>query len=158
MRVGDVRVGLGFDVHPRAAGRSLRLGGVLFDGEEGLAGHSDGDVVCHAIADALLGAAALGDIGEHFPESDGSMAGIGGLDLLARAVAILQASGKHPEGCDVTVICQRPAVAPRRDEMRAVLASSLGVEIGRVSVKATRPEGLGLSGDGVGSIAIAMVV
>jgi 2-C-methyl-D-erythritol 2,4-cyclodiphosphate synthase len=157
--VGDVRIGLGFDVHPRAVGgRPLHLGGVLFEGEQGLAGHSDGDVVCHAIADALLGAAALGDIGEHFAESDGSIAGIGGLDLLERTVSILQASGRHPEGCDVTVICERPAVAPCRDEMRAGIASSLGVGLGRVSVKATRPEGLGLSGDGVGSIAIVTVV
>jgi 2-C-methyl-D-erythritol 2,4-cyclodiphosphate synthase len=156
--VGEVRVGLGFDVHPRAEGRALRLGGVLFEEEEGLAGHSDGDVVCHAIADALLGAATLGDIGEHFPESDGALEGIAGTELLARTVAILRASGRRPEGCDVTVICERPRIAPQRDEMRAGLASSLGLDLERVSVKATRPEGLGLSGDGVGSIAIATVV
>ena len=153
--MGEHRVGLGFDVHPRSGARNLRLGGVLFEGEEGLAGHSDGDVVCHAVADALLGAAALGDLGEHFPETDPAWSGIGGLDLLARSVAIVLGAGMRPLGCDVTVICERPSIAPRRDEIREGLASALGVERDRVSVKATRPEGLGLSGDGIGAMAIA---
>jgi 2-C-methyl-D-erythritol 2,4-cyclodiphosphate synthase len=156
--VSEARVGLGFDVHARAADRPLRLGGVLFAGEEGLIGHSDADVVCHAIADALLGAAVLGDLGERFPDSDPAFAGIGGLDLLDRAVAILEDAGRRPEGCDVTVICERPAITPRRQEMRAALASALKIGVDRVSVKATRPEGLGLSGDGVGAMAIVTVV
>jgi 2-C-methyl-D-erythritol 2,4-cyclodiphosphate synthase len=156
--VSEQRVGLGFDVHARETDRLLRLGGVSFEGEDGLAGHSDGDVVCHAIADALLGAASLGDLGERFPDSDPTFAGIGGLDLLGRTLALLEEAGRRPEGCDVTVICERPAIAPRRREMRAALASALGIDVDRVSVKATRPEGLGLSGDGVGAMAIATVV
>jgi 2-C-methyl-D-erythritol 2,4-cyclodiphosphate synthase len=150
-------VGLGFDVHPWSETGVLRLGGVPFDGEPSLAGHSDGDVVCHAIADALLGASAIGDIGEHFPDSDPAMEDIDGLDLLARTVAIVGAAGLHPQSCDVTVICDRPAIAPQRDAMRARLASCLGLDLDRVSVKATRPEGLGLSGDGIGAMAIATV-
>lgn len=151
------RVGLGFDVHPRAAGRELRLGGVLFEGEDGLAGHSDGDAVCHALADALLGAAGLGDIGEHFPDTDPAVAGIGGLDLLARSVVLIRGAGYAPRSCDLTVICERPTIAPERDAVRARLAATLDVPTGRVSVKATRPEGLGLSGDGVGCLAVAVL-
>jgi 2-C-methyl-D-erythritol 2,4-cyclodiphosphate synthase len=153
--VTEVRAGLGFDVHARDASRELWLGGVRFEGEAGLIGHSDGDVVCHAVADALLGAAAIGDIGEHFPDTDRAMAGIGGLDLLERAVTLLAGTGLAPASCDVTVLCERPAVAPRREEMRAALARTLGVPLERMSVKATRPEGLGLSGDGVGCLALA---
>ena len=151
------RVGLGFDVHPRDDGRELWLGGVRFDGEAGLAGHSDGDAVCHALADALLGAAGLGDVGEHFPEGDPAFAGIAGLGLLRRTVELVAAAGLRPASCDVTVICERPAVAPRRDEMRAALAGALDLEVAAVSVKATRPEGLGLSGDGAGCLALAVL-
>jgi 2-C-methyl-D-erythritol 2,4-cyclodiphosphate synthase len=151
------RVGLGFDVHPRDDGRELWLGGVRFEGEAGLAGHSDGDAVCHALADALLGAAGLGDVGEHFPEDDPAFAGIAGLDLLGRAGSLVAAAGLRPASCDVTVICERPAVAPRREEMRAALAGALDLEVGAVSVKATRPEGLGLSGDGAGCLALAVL-
>jgi 2-C-methyl-D-erythritol 2,4-cyclodiphosphate synthase len=151
------RVGLGFDVHPRDDGRELWLGGVRFDGEAGLAGHSDGDAVCHALADALLGAAGLGDVGEHFPEGDPTFAGIAGLELLGRVGSLVTAAGLRPASCDVTVICERPAVAPRRDEMRAALAGALDLEVAAVSVKATRPEGLGLSGDGAGCLALAVL-
>ncbi len=155
--MGETRLGLGFDVHARAPGRELWLGGVLFEGEEGLVGHSDGDAVCHAIADALLGAAAQGDVGEHFPDTDPSVARIGGIELLRRTVAIVAREGLQPRSCDATVICDRPAIGPRRDELRAALAAALGVALERVSVKATRPEGLGLSPDGIGCIAIAVV-
>ena len=151
------RVGLGFDVHPRDDGRELWLGGVRFDGEAGLAGHSDGDAVCHALADALLGAAGLGDVGEHFPEGDPAFAGIAGLELLRRTAELVAAAGLRPGSCDVTVICERPAVAPRREDMRAALAGALDLEVGAVSVKATRPEGLGLSGDGAGCLALAVL-
>lgn len=151
----DVRVGLGFDVHATDPSRELWLGCVRFEGEAGLAGHSDGDAVCHAVADALLGAAALGDIGQHFPDTDPAVEGIGGSDLLAAVVALLADVGLAPDSCDATVLCERPAIAPRRDEMRAELARTLGLPVERVSVKATRPEGLGLSGDGVGCIALA---
>ena len=155
--MAEHRVGLGFDVHPRASERSLALGGVAFAGEPGLAGHSDGDAVCHAVADALLGAAALGDVGQHFPEDDRSIDGIAGLELLGRVVAVIGEMGLAARSCDVTVICERPAIAPRRDEMRATLGRALGLSIDRVSVKATRPEGLGLSGDGVGCIALVTI-
>jgi 2-C-methyl-D-erythritol 2,4-cyclodiphosphate synthase len=148
-------VGLGFDVHPRQEGRPLLLAGVSFEGEQGLAGHSDGDAVCHAVADALLGAAALGDVGEHFPDTDPATVGIGGLKLLGMTVVILAGSGLRPSGCDVTVICEQPAIGPRREEMRDRLAGVLGIEIDRISVKASRPEGLGLSGEGIGCLAIA---
>ena len=151
----DVRAGLGFDVHAHDASRALWLGGIHFEGEAGLAGHSDGDAVCHAIADALLGAAALGDVGEHFPDTDPASEGISGLELLAGVLAILGEAGHAPGSCDVTVLCERPSIAPRRGEMRATLARALDLPLERVSVKATRPEGLGLSGDGIGCLALA---
>lgn len=150
-------VGLGFDIHPRDADRELWLGGVLFEGEPGLSGHSDGDVVCHAIADALLGAVALGDVGQHFPEADPDTAGLAGADLLARTVRILLGAGRAPVSLDATVVCDRPQIAPRRDDVRRRLAEVADLPLDRVSLKATRPEGLGLSGDGVGCLAIAMV-
>jgi len=150
-------VGLGFDVHAFAPGRALMLGGIRFDAQDGLAGHSDGDVVCHALADAMLGAAALGDIGEHFPDTEPVFEGIGGLDLLGRAREMIRVSGCHPVSTDLTVIAERPSIAPVRDAMRRALCDALGVPTERVSVKATRPEGLGLSGDGVGCIALVVL-
>ena len=155
--MAEQRFGLGFDVHPWAVGRPLFLGGVRFPGEPGLLGHSDGDVVCHAVADALLGAAALGDVGEHFPDTDPKVAGIEGMDLLARVVAKIRVRGLAPFSADVTVVADRPAVAPVREEMRRNLAATLVVAVDRVSVKATVPEGLGLSGEGVGCIALAVL-
>jgi 2-C-methyl-D-erythritol 2,4-cyclodiphosphate synthase len=153
----EFRSGLGFDVHRAAVGRSLFLGGVRFPGEPGLVGHSDGDVVCHALADALLGAAALGDLGEHFPEGDPSVAGMAGMDLLARTVAVVRDRDLSPSSADITVIAERPAIAPARGEMQRNVAATLGIGVDRVSVKATRPEGLGLTGDGVGCIALAVL-
>jgi len=129
----------------------------LFEDEPGLAGHSDGDVVCHAVADAMLGAAGLGDLGEHFPDSDPAFAGIGGLDLLDRVTAMLIERGLSVAHCDLTVLADRPAVSPRRAEMRSNLGSVLGLSPEDVSVKATRPEGLGLTGDGVGCLAVVTV-
>jgi 2-C-methyl-D-erythritol 4-phosphate cytidylyltransferase / 2-C-methyl-D-erythritol 2,4-cyclodiphosphate synthase len=151
------RVGTGFDVHGWAPGRELWLGGLMFAGETGLVGHSDGDAVSHAAADALLGAAALGDVGQHFPDTDPLFAGIPGVELLSRAVELVRRAGFQLSSLDLTVICDRPAIGPRRDEMREVLAAALGIETGRVSVKATRPEGLGLSGEGVGCLATAVI-
>jgi 2-C-methyl-D-erythritol 2,4-cyclodiphosphate synthase len=150
-------MGLGIDMHPTGKGRDLRLGGVLFEGDAGLAGYSDGDVVCHAVADALLGAAGLGDLGQHFPDHDPAFEGIGGLDLLGRVVSTLARTGFVPRQCDLTVLAERPAIAPRREEMRANLAATLGLTPGDVSVKATRPEGLGLSGDGAGCLAVVTI-
>jgi 2-C-methyl-D-erythritol 2,4-cyclodiphosphate synthase len=155
--VSEPAVGLGFDVHPFATGGELWLGGLLFEGEDGLSGHSDGDVVCHALADALLGAVALGDIGEHFPETDPQTAGIPGEELLGRTLRILSELGRAPVSMDVTVVCERPPIAPRRREMRDRLAAISGVPVDRVSVKATRPEGLGLVGNGIGCLALAVV-
>jgi 2-C-methyl-D-erythritol 4-phosphate cytidylyltransferase/2-C-methyl-D-erythritol 2,4-cyclodiphosphate synthase len=132
------------------------LGGVRFDGV-GLAGHSDGDAVCHALADAVLGAAGLGDVGEHFPDTDERHAGIGGLELLARVVAKVRVAGLEPVSADLTVLAERPAIAPARQEIRRALAAVLGVASERVSVKATRPEGLGLVGDGVGCLALVVL-
>lgn len=150
-------VGLGFDVHAFAPGRPLLLGGVRLNAREGLVGHSDGDVVCHALADAVLGAVALGDIGEHFPETDPAFAGMGGLDLLGRVVGMVRPAGAHPVSADLTVIAERPSIAPVRDAMRRALCGTLGVPTDRVSVKATRPEGLGLTGDGVGCLALVVL-
>jgi len=155
--MAEYRPGLGFDVHRAAVGRVLFLGGVRFPGEPGLLGHSDGDVVCHAIADALLGAAALGDVGDHFPEGDPAVAGMAGMDLLARTVVLVRGRDLSPHSADVTVIAERPAIAPAREEMRRNVAATLGIGVDRVSVKATRPEGLGLTGDGVGCIALAVL-
>ena len=133
------------------------LGGIRFEGVDGLSGHSDGDAVCHALADAMLGAAALGDVGEHFPESDPALGGIAGLDLLARTLTLVADAGFAAASCDLTVIGERPSIAPRRSEMRSALAEALVLGVDAVSVKATRPEGLGLHGDGVGCLAIALL-
>jgi 2-C-methyl-D-erythritol 2,4-cyclodiphosphate synthase len=154
----DLRIGLGVDLHPREIGRPLYLGGVRFEGEPGLAGHSDGDVLCHAVADALLGAAGLGDLGEHFPDTDPAYEGIAGLDLLARVVALLAERGLVPRACDLTLLADRPRIAGHREEIRRNLAAALALTLDEVSVKATRPEGLGLSGDGAGCIAVVSVV
>lgn len=152
------RVGIGFDAHPWAqGGRPLWLGGVRFDDESGLAGHSDGDVVCHAIADAMFGAAAQGDVGRHFPDDDPAYAGITGAVLLERTVEIAGGAGFAIRSCDTTVICSRPSIAPRSEAMRSSLASALGISLDAVSVKATRPEGLGLTGDGVGCMAVVVL-
>ena len=151
------RIGHGYDVHRLQDSGQLVLGGVVVGQGLSALAHSDGDVVCHAVADALLGAVAAGDIGEQFPDTDPSMAGIGGLELLARSVTIVRAVGFVPAACDVTVLAERPAVSPRRAEMRERLAAVLGVPVAAVSVKATRPEGLGLSGDGIGCLTVATV-
>jgi 2-C-methyl-D-erythritol 2,4-cyclodiphosphate synthase len=155
--VSEIRVGLGIDLHPWGEGRPLYLAGVRFEDPAGLAGHSDGDVVCHAVASALLGAAALGDLGDHFPDTDPALEGIAGLDLLARVVSMLAEHGLVPRGCDLTVIAERPHIAGSREEMRRNLAATLAMTVGEVSVKATRPEGLGLAGDGVGCLAVVTV-
>ena len=154
--VAELRFGLGFDVHPRGEAPPLLLGGVRFDDEMRLEGHSDGDVVCHSVADALLGAAALGDLGTFFPDDDASTAGMGGTDLLARVVELIREGGLRPSSCDIVVVTELPAIAPRRDEMRANLSQALGVPIVRISIKATRPEGMGLTGDGAACLALAV--
>ena len=152
-----IRVGLGFDVHPTEVGRVLHLGGVRIDDVPGLSGHSDGDVVCHALADAILGAAGLGDLGSHFPDTDPATEGIAGLSLLGRVVSLARDAGFAASSCDLTVIAEKPPIAPITEAIKGNLGPALGLPGGRVSVKATRPEGLGLAGDGVGCIAIAVL-
>jgi 2-C-methyl-D-erythritol 2,4-cyclodiphosphate synthase len=152
--MAEQRVGLGFDVHRWDASRPLRLGTLLVDGERGLGGHSDGDVVAHAIADAMLGAAALGDLGEHLSDRDPTIAGISGEGVLARVLALVRERGYAVASLDATVVAERPAIAPLREAMRSRLASALDARVDAVSVKATRPEGLGLVGDGIGCLAV----
>ena len=154
----EARVGLGFDVHRPDPMRALWLGGVRFEGEPGLAGHSDADVICHALGDALLGAAGVGDLGDHFPDSDPATQGPSGIELLAGCVRLAAEVGFRASSCDATFVADRPHIAPRRDEIRAVLGRCLGLDPGAVSVKATRPEGLGLTGDGAGCLAVVLAV
>jgi 2-C-methyl-D-erythritol 2,4-cyclodiphosphate synthase len=153
-----VRVGQGFDIHPFSDDpeRRLVLGGVHFDGERGLAGHSDADVVAHAVTDALLGAAGLGDIGQHFPDTDPAFAGADSMDLLRRAVADVRAAGWRPGNVDCTVVLEAPKLAPRRDEVEAELTDAVGAP---VTVKGKRAEGLGALGrrEGIACIAVALV-
>jgi 2-C-methyl-D-erythritol 2,4-cyclodiphosphate synthase len=153
-----VRVGLGFDVHPFSADptRRLVLGGVHLPGERGLAGHSDADVVAHAIADALLGAAGLGDLGQHFPDTDPAWAGADSLAILAGVVRLLAGAGWAVGNVDCTVVLEAPKLAPLRDAMITNLTAVVGAG---VSVKATRAEGLGAigRGEGVACWAVALV-
>jgi 2-C-methyl-D-erythritol 2,4-cyclodiphosphate synthase len=155
----DLRVGLGWDVHPLVPGRPFVLAGIVLDETFGPRGHSDGDPLCHAIADALLGAACLGDIGTLFPDDDPASEGLPGCDLLAGAVARLGEAGWLPVHVDAVVIADRPQIAPAREPIRAALAAVLGVAPGCVSVKGKRTEGLGglAGGAGVGCRAIAQI-
>lgn len=151
--------GIGWDVHRFADDRPLVLGGVTIPYERGLLGHSDADVLVHAIIDALLGAAALGDIGEHYPDTDPAYAGADSLTLLSDTAHKLGACGFTVRNVDATVLMERPKLAPHRDEIRHRIATALGIGISRVSVKATRGEGLGFVGreEGVAALAIAAV-
>jgi 2-C-methyl-D-erythritol 2,4-cyclodiphosphate synthase len=152
----SIRVGIGYDCHPFAADRRLVLGGVEIAHERGLAGHSDADVLTHAVVDALLGAAALGDLGEHFPEADERYRDADSLQLLARVVELLTSRGLAVGNVDATVIVEAPRISPHRDRMRESLATALGVEAARVSVKATTGEGMGFIGRGEGAAALAV--
>ena len=151
--------GIGYDCHPLASGRRLVLGGVEIPHERGLAGHSDADVLVHAIIDALLGAAAMGDIGEHFPDTDERYRDANSIDLLRDVAAQLAERGLTVGNVDATVVIERPKLAPARGEIRANLAAALGLPVERVSVKATRGEGMGFVGreEGVAALAVATV-
>ena len=151
-----MRIGHGYDVHRLVPGRDLILGGVRFDYPLGLDGHSDADVLTHAVMDALLGAAGLGDIGRHFPDTDPAYKGADSLKLLAHVRALLEARGLRLGNLDVTVIAQAPKLAPHIDRMRQNLADTLGVEPARVNVKATTEEHLGFTGRGEGISAHAV--
>jgi 2-C-methyl-D-erythritol 2,4-cyclodiphosphate synthase len=150
------RTGLGIDTHAFAAGRPLILGGVDIPHEQGLAGHSDADVLTHAVIDALLGAAALGDIGRHFPDTDPRFAGADSLELLRAVVRTVGERGFAIANVDATVVLERPQLAPYRDAMRAALAEALGVTADAVNVKATTGEGMGFVGRGEGAAALAV--
>ena len=153
-----MRIGHGFDAHRFGAARPLVIGGVTVPHPQGLLAHSDGDVLVHALCDALLGAAGLGDIGRHFPDSSAEYAGVDSRVLLRRVVALLGAQGLGLGNADLTVVAQAPKLAPHVPAIRATLASDLGVDPSRVNVKATTTEGMGFTGRGEGMAAHAVVL
>jgi len=154
-----MRVGMGYDVHKLVEGRDLIIGGVTIPYEKGLLGHSDADVLLHAVSDALLGAAALGDIGKHFPDSDPAYKGISSMLLLEKVGELLSEKGFLVENIDATIIAQAPKMRPYIDTMRENIAKALNMDVSCVNVKATTEEGLGFtgSGEGISSQAICML-
>lgn len=154
-----MRIGIGYDVHPLIQGRPLVIGGVIVPHERGLDGHSDGDVLAHAIIDALLGAAALGDIGQHFPSEDERLRGARSVELLNESAALLSDAGHVVANIDATVIAQGPTLAPYIPQMREVLANALSVDPSNVSVKATSTDHLGSigRGEGIAAVAVALI-
>lgn len=153
-----MRVGIGFDAHPFAEGRPLKLGGVTIAHPRGLAGHSDADALLHAIADALLGAAGRGTLGEHFPDGSDAWRGADSTVLLARAAGLVGEAGFRVGNIDAIVIAEAPKIAPHAAAIRARVAEVLGVEPGRVSVRGTSSNGLGFSGRGEGIAAVAVAL
>ena len=153
-----LRVGHGYDVHRLVEGRALILGGVTVPFDRGLLGHSDADVLTHAVMDALLGAAALGDIGQLFPDSDAAYAGADSIALLERVTALLREHGWQVGNVDATVVAQTPKLAPYIPEMRRRLAEAMGLDVDCVSVKATTEERLGFTGSGEGMAAPAVAL
>lgn len=154
-----MRVGIGYDSHRFAPGRRLVLAGVEIPHEQGLTGHSDADAAAHAVTDAILGAAALGDIGAHFPPTDPKWLDADSIGLLEGAVRIIEAHGFRVKNVDLTIICEAPRILPHVPAMRERLAGALGVGVGEVSVKGTTNEGMGWlgRGEGIAAIAVAMV-
>jgi 2-C-methyl-D-erythritol 2,4-cyclodiphosphate synthase len=157
--VADYRVGLGVDAHAFEEGVDLVLGGVRFDSPRGLAGHSDGDVIAHAMIDAVLGAAGLGDIGALFPSTDSSLSGVSSLTLLDRAMEVVRDEGWELVNADCILVGEEPRIAPRRDEMRAALAQAAGADVRQVTVRATTTDGLGFAGraEGLAAQAVALL-
>ena len=153
-----MRIGHGYDVHRLTEGRKLILGGIDIPYEKGLLGHSDADVLVHALMDAMLGAAALGDIGKQFPDSDDAYLGANSILLLRKVAALLRENGYMLSNADCTVIAQKPKLSPFIDEMRLKIAEAAGVSISRISVKATTEEKLGFTGEGLGIAAHAVVL
>ncbi len=151
-----MRIGMGYDVHRLTEGRDLILGGVKIPYEKGLLGHSDADVLLHAVMDALLGAAALGDIGKHFPDTDPAYEGASSIKLLEHVGKLLEERLYVVENIDATIIAQRPKMAPHIEEMRRNIAAALHLELDQVNVKATTEEGLGFTGTGEGISAQAV--
>lgn len=154
-----MRIGMGYDVHRLAKNRKMIIGGVEIPYEKGLLGHSDADVLLHAIMDALLGAAALGDIGKHFPDTDPAYEGISSMKLLEKVGQLLEDNRYVIENIDATIIAQKPKMRPYIDTMRENIAGALGIELFQVNVKATTEEGLGFtgSGEGISSQAICLL-
>lgn len=152
----DFRIGQGYDVHRLAGGRKLILGGVEIPYEKGLLGHSDADVLTHAVMDAILGALALGDIGQHFPDTDPAFEGADSVKLLKAVVQLVGQKGWKVHNLDATVAAERPKLAPYIGEMRVRLADAMKIPVERVSVKATTEEGLGITGGGEGMTATAV--
>ncbi len=153
----ETRVGIGYDVHQLAAGRALVLGGVRIPAERGLLGHSDADVALHAIMDAILGAAALGDIGEHFPPGDPSYHGIDSRELLVRVRELVTGAGWTVVNIDCTIVAERPKIMPHAAAMRDAIGAALGIAPDRVGIKATTNEGIGFIGreEGIAAMAVA---
>jgi len=153
-----MKIGFGYDVHRLAPGRRLVLGGVELDHELGLDGHSDADVLSHAVIDALIGAAGLGDIGRHFPPSDPAYRDISSMDLLARTLALIDGAHQRVSNIDATVVCEAPRLAGHTAEMEENIAAALKCDASRVNVKATTEEGLGFTGEGAGMRAYAVAL
>lgn len=156
--MSDLRIGLGYDVHAFADDRLLVLGGVELEHPRGLVGHSDADVLVHALMDAILGAMRAGDIGAHFPDTDPEWAGASSIGLLERVAALMRADGWELVDADTVLVLEAPRISPHRDAMRARMAEALGVEVCRVGLKATTTEGLGLTGRSEGVAAQAVVL
>ena len=153
-----MRIGHGYDVHKLVSGRKLILGGVEIEYEKGLLGHSDADVLLHAVSDAILGAAAKGDIGKLFPDTDEKYSGADSLELLKEVVGLIKSDGYEISNIDSTVIAQSPKLSPFIDLMRENIASACGIDVSAVSVKATTEEHLGFTGEGLGMAAHAVVL
>lgn len=155
-----MRIGTGYDVHKLVKGRDLILGGVKIDHEYGLLGHSDADVLVHAIMDALLGAAAMGDIGKHFPDTEEAYRGISSIALLEHVAGLLKENGYSVGNIDSVIVAQRPKMAPHIENMRKNIARALSIELSQISVKATTEEGLGFTGagEGISSHAVCILI
>jgi 2-C-methyl-D-erythritol 2,4-cyclodiphosphate synthase len=154
----DLRIGLGYDVHRLVQGRPLVLGGVTIAHDRGLLGHSDADVLAHALADAVLGALREGDIGHHFPDTDPAYEGASSITLLRRVAHVMREAGFRLVDADCVLVLEEPRIAPYRDDMREALAAALDVDVSSVGVKATTTEGLGATGRGEGIAAHAVVL
>jgi 2-C-methyl-D-erythritol 2,4-cyclodiphosphate synthase len=156
--MSELRIGLGYDVHAFAAGRPLVLGGVTVPHESGLVGHSDADVLVHALMDAILGALREGDIGRLFPDTDPAFSGISSIELLRQVTGLMEGRGYRLTDADTVIVAERPKLAPYRDQMRETIADALGVDAASVGVKATTTEGLGFEGRSEGMAAHAVVL
>lgn len=153
-----MRIGIGYDVHRLVEGRDLILGGVKFDYEKGLLGHSDADVLTHAIMDAILGALSESDIGKLFPDTDPKYKGIYSIELLDKVVELMDKKNYKIGNLDTVIICEMPKINPKREEIRKLIASHLNTDVNNVSIKASTSEGLGFTGDGMGIEARAVVI